>query len=195
MDWMLYSIAASSHSSTSTFNMTTSGNKNLIITSMNGAINLHGPHHLAKKSMMTNFSLASLPDRPAKYKIYINIKNILESIINLNIIDYYNLFNHFNIIINQQNKIVNLKGTINFFSYQLNNIPSYSSNYHSLGISTFSGGGGWYTGLAYLDMWTAACARTVRQRTTRLTKCCSDRRIFEPRHGVGRFERFVDARW
>jgi len=35
-------------------------NKNVIITSMNGAINLHGPHHLAKKSMMTNFSLASV---------------------------------------------------------------------------------------------------------------------------------------
>jgi len=27
---------------------------------MNGAINLQGPHHLAKKSMMTNFSLASV---------------------------------------------------------------------------------------------------------------------------------------
>lgn len=50
--------------------------ENLIITSMNGAINLQGPHHLAKKSMMTNFSLASV-NLVARSACKIQIINII----------------------------------------------------------------------------------------------------------------------
>uniref|UniRef100_T1E861 Uncharacterized protein n=1 Tax=Anopheles aquasalis TaxID=42839 RepID=T1E861_ANOAQ len=55
---MLYSAARSSHSSTSTFTMTTFSAYLFWNSSSFGAITLHGPHQVAKKSTTTSWSPA-----------------------------------------------------------------------------------------------------------------------------------------